>query len=66
MVIVGMYKEGLTPEQIASEKPLPVVEVYAALTYYHANRQEIEDAIAEEQAEYDAAAEKRYREQGRM
>lgn len=55
MIIAGLYEEGMTPEQIADEKYLSLVQVYAALTYYHANRQEIENAIAEEQAEYDEA-----------
>ncbi len=64
MVIVGMYKEGLTPEQIASEKSLPLAQVYAALAYYHANRKEVEDAIAEEQGEYDAVAKEQQRKQG--
>jgi uncharacterized protein (DUF433 family) len=50
--IVGWYKQGLTPEEITTEVPhLSLAQVYAALTYYHANRQEIEADIAEEDAE---------------
>jgi uncharacterized protein (DUF433 family) len=47
--IVGWYKQGLTPEEIITELPhLSLAQVYAALTYYHANREEIEaDIIAE-------------------
>jgi uncharacterized protein (DUF433 family) len=50
--IVGWYKQGLTPEEITTEVPhLSLAQVYAALTYYHANRQEIEADIAAEEAE---------------
>jgi len=47
--IVGWYKLGLSPEEIASQIPhLTLAQVYAALTYYHANREEIEQDLAEE------------------
>jgi uncharacterized protein (DUF433 family) len=50
--IVGWYKLGLTPEEISTEIPhLSLAHVYAALTYYHANRDEIEADIAAEGAE---------------
>ena len=50
--IVGWYKQGLTPEEITTEIPhLSLAHVYAALTYYHANRDEIEADIAAEDAE---------------
>ena len=50
--IVGWYKQGLTPEEITTEMPhLSLAQVYAALTYYHANRDEIEADIAAEDAE---------------
>ena len=50
--IVGWYKRGLTPEEIITEIPhLSLAHVYAALTYYHANRDEIEADIAAEDAE---------------
>jgi uncharacterized protein (DUF433 family) len=50
--IVGWYKQGLTPEEITTEVPhLSLAQVYAALTYYHANREEIEADIAAEDAE---------------
>lgn len=48
MIIAGMYKEGLTPEQIASEKHLTLAQVYASLTYYHANQSAIEKELEEE------------------
>jgi uncharacterized protein (DUF433 family) len=44
--IVGWYKLGLSPEEIAAEiGHLSWAQVYAALAYYHANREEIEAAI---------------------
>lgn len=47
--IVGWYKLGLTPDEIAAEIPhLTLAQVHAALTYYHANREEIERDVAEE------------------
>jgi uncharacterized protein (DUF433 family) len=50
--IVGWYKLGLMPEEITTEIPhLTLAQVYAALAYYHANRDEIEDDIAAEAAE---------------
>jgi uncharacterized protein (DUF433 family) len=65
MGIVALYQEGLTPEQIADQKYLSLAQVYAALTYYHANRLEIENDIEEEQAEYDKAAKEYYEKHGR-
>ncbi|MFN8457401.1 MAG: DUF433 domain-containing protein [Anaerolineae bacterium] len=50
--IVGWYKLGLTPEEIAAEVGhLTLAQVYAALTYYHANRHEIEATLAAEEEE---------------
>jgi uncharacterized protein (DUF433 family) len=50
--IVGWYKLGLSAEEIAAEIPhLTLAQVYAALAYYHANRQAIEAEIAAEEAE---------------
>lgn len=43
--IAIMYKQGLTPEEIAAELPLSLAQVYAALTYYHLNTDEIEADI---------------------
>lgn len=44
--VVGHYKLGLTPEEIADEMSLELAAVYAALAYYHLNREEIEEDIA--------------------
>jgi uncharacterized protein (DUF433 family) len=50
--VVGWYKLGLTPEDIADEiEHLSLAQVYAALAYYHANRDEIEAAIASDAKE---------------
>ena len=50
--IVGWYKQGLTPEEMLTEVPhLSLAQVYAALTYYPANREEIEVDMAAEEAE---------------
>jgi len=47
---VGWYKLGLSPEEIVVEIPhLTLAQVHAALAYYHANREEIEQDIAEEE-----------------
>ena len=52
--VVGWYKLGMDAEEIAREIPrLNLAQVYAALTYYHANREEIEEDIAREEAEGD-------------
>ena len=51
--IVGWYKLGLTPEEIAQEVGhLSVGQVHAALAYYHTNTSEIERYIAEEDTDY--------------
>ena len=50
--IVGWYKLGLSAEEIANQIPhLTLAQVYAAMAYYHANRDEIEQALAMEDAE---------------
>ena len=52
--IVGWYKLGLSPEEISTQVPhLTLAQVFAALAYYHANREEIEVDIATEETEAD-------------
>jgi uncharacterized protein (DUF433 family) len=53
MFIASYYDLGMTPEEIAHQKYLSLVQVYAAITYYHANRQEIESDRADYDAESD-------------
>ncbi|MCB0211597.1 MAG: DUF433 domain-containing protein [Anaerolineae bacterium] len=43
--IVGLYKLGLSAEEIIGELPLSLAQVYAALTYYHLHTDEIEADI---------------------
>ena len=52
--IATLYKQGQTGEDIARTHPhLSLVQVYTALAYYHANREEIESELAALDAEYD-------------
>lgn len=54
--VVIWYKQGLSPEEIATQiGHLTLTQVYAALTYYHANREEIEAELAKETSEADLA-----------
>ena len=47
-----LYRRGLTAEDIAGQYPhLTLAQVYAALAYYHANRDEVEEELARELAE---------------
>jgi uncharacterized protein (DUF433 family) len=51
------YKQGYTPEEIAQQyEALTLAQVYAALTYYHANQAEIEEDIAAEESAYEQLA----------
>jgi len=53
--IVGWYNLGLTPEEIAAKlEHLSLAQIHAALTYYHANRGEIDSDIAAEDAVIEA------------
>jgi len=48
------YKQGYSPEQIADEyEHLTLAQVYAALTYYHANRAEVEADLIADELEHD-------------
>ena len=50
--ITTMYKRGLAAEDIADQYPhLTLAQVYAALAYYHANREEVEAELAAELVE---------------
>jgi uncharacterized protein (DUF433 family) len=49
MRVAAWYKMGLTPEEIAAQYGhLSVAQVHAALAYYHANTEEIEEDLAQE------------------
>jgi uncharacterized protein (DUF433 family) len=52
--LVVWYKQGYTPEEIADQYPhLTLAQVYTALAYYHANREDIEEDLTAEKAEAD-------------
>jgi|SRR3982750_2051613 uncharacterized protein (DUF433 family) len=60
--IVIRYKWGLTPEEISDQfGHLSLAQVYAALAYYHANREEIEADLAGDERLYDRLAEEHER-----
>jgi uncharacterized protein (DUF433 family) len=49
-----MYKQGEPPEEIAAHFPhLQLAQIYGALTYYHANRDEVEADLDRERIEAD-------------
>jgi uncharacterized protein (DUF433 family) len=51
--IATLTKEGLTPQQIKDEYDfLTLAEIHAALAYYYANKEQIEQYFVEEIAEY--------------
>ena len=59
--VVGWYKLGLSPEEIARRVGhLTLAQVHAALTYYHANHDEIEAAIRTEEIEADRLEQHHY------
>ena len=52
--VAGWYMQGLNAEEICDRiGTVTLAQVYAALTYYHSNRQEIEGYLADEKAEYE-------------
>jgi uncharacterized protein (DUF433 family) len=55
--VAGWYKLGRSPDEISDQYGhLSIAQVHAALAYYHANRDEIDAELAEEEAEYDRLA----------
>lgn len=51
--IAGWYKMGFNAEEIRDRiGHLTLAQVYAALTYYHANKEEIEGYLADEARDY--------------
>jgi len=55
------HKLGLMPEEIAERiGHLSLAQVYAALAYYHANREAVESEIAAEDSEYERLAREHY------
>jgi uncharacterized protein (DUF433 family) len=59
--IAGLYNQGNNAEEIARRlSHLTITQIYAALTYYHANRDEIDEDIAAEQIAYEQLAKQHY------
>ena len=59
--IVGWYKLALSPEEVANRiGHLTLAQVYAALAYYHANQEEMEAAMAADEAAGDRAEKEHY------
>jgi uncharacterized protein (DUF433 family) len=59
--IVGWYKLGLSPEEVVGRiGHLTLAQVYAALAYYHANREEIEAGMAADEVAGDQAEREHY------
>lgn len=55
--VAAWYKMGLNAEEIAERMgTITLAQVYAALTYYHANQEEIEAFLAAEKADYERLA----------
>lgn len=52
--IATLYRQGQTAEDIAQTYPhLSLGQIYAALAYYHANRDLLDSELAAADAEYD-------------
>ncbi|MCE2435893.1 MAG: DUF433 domain-containing protein [Candidatus Latescibacteria bacterium] len=52
--IVMWYKQDYNPEEIADQYPhLTLSQVYTALAYYHANKEEVEAALITERKKAD-------------
>jgi uncharacterized protein (DUF433 family) len=57
--IAALDKQGYTARAIIDNCPyLTYAQVYAALAYYHANRQEIDAQLMQDEQEYDWLQEK--------
>ncbi|NEP11667.1 MAG: DUF433 domain-containing protein [Symploca sp. SIO2C1] len=55
--VAGLYKQGYSAEEIARRlNHLTITQIYASLAYFHANREEIEQDLAEEQQAYEQLA----------
>lgn len=59
--VIGWYMLGMSPEDIADRiGHLSLAQVHAALAYYHANREEIEVAMAADNAAGDQVEQEWY------
>jgi uncharacterized protein (DUF433 family) len=59
--IAGLYNQGNNAEEIARRlNHLTITQIYGALTYYHANRDQIDEDIAAEKTAYEQLAKQHY------
>ena len=59
--IAGLFNQGNNAEEIARRlNHLTITQIYAALTYYHANRLEIDQDILAERNAYEELAKQHY------
>ncbi len=58
-IVLQYNRLGLSPEEIAVDYDLALAEVHAALSYYYAHREEIEQSIASNAAALEALARER-------
>jgi uncharacterized protein (DUF433 family) len=59
--IANLYNQGNNAEEIARRlNHLTITQIYAALTYYHANREEIDKDITAEENAYEELAKQHY------
>ena len=59
--IAGLYNQGNNAEELARRlNHLTITQIYAALTYYHANRLEIDQDILAERNAYEELAKQHY------
>ena len=59
--IVNSYKKGYNAEEIAEQfERVSLAQVYAALTFYHANQAEIEADLKAEEETYDRLMKEHY------
>lgn len=49
-------KQGMTPEQIATEFPLTLAQIHAALAYYYDHREELDKQLTEDETRLAAYA----------
>lgn len=49
-VVIWHERLGMSPDEIGTEYSLSLADVYAALTYYHDHREEIDQAISLDEA----------------
>ncbi|MFP4134984.1 MAG: DUF433 domain-containing protein [Halothece sp.] len=55
--IVTLYKQGYSADEIVADKPyLTLAQVHAALAYYYANQQNIDQDLDAEVGEYEKLA----------